>query len=121
MTRHLLPDGHAAAAVARSVVTEALAGRPDLDDIVLATSELVANAVAHGAPPVELHVDSGSDGARVTVVSTHTGGEPTARVAHQEASHGRGLALVARLAHDWGWEVRAGRMHVWATFDPPQP
>ncbi len=119
VTRHVLPDGHGAAAAARRAVSTALASRADLDDLLLATSELVSNAVAHGAPPVELLLDTDPLGVRITVVSTHTSGQPSPREATREDSHGRGLAMVARLSRDWGWRVDEGRMHVWAAFDPP--
>ncbi|CAM5266040.1 ATP-binding protein [Streptomyces hirsutus] len=107
---------------ARSFVAEALTqwGRTDrLDDIRLCTSELVTNAVLHGAPVggqvlvrVELHTD-------MLRVEVHDGGNgtPTKREARSTADDGRGLLLVSAFADHWGVQERHGPGKcVWAAF-----
>jgi anti-sigma regulatory factor (Ser/Thr protein kinase) len=75
-----------------------------LDDAILVTSEVVANAVLHAGGPIglEVEVDPGPP-ARVRVaVSDESPVAPTIREYGAGASTGRGLALVARLARRWG-------------------
>jgi anti-sigma regulatory factor (Ser/Thr protein kinase) len=100
-----LPAGPAAAAEARSRVREAVGawGVPvDLDDAVLLTSELVANAVLHGGGAVTLSVRAGGGRLRVDVRDMSedlpaAGADPGA-----DAVSGRGLMLVKALAAEWG-------------------
>ncbi|WP_405775178.1 ATP-binding protein [Streptomyces sp. NBC_01538] len=76
-----------------------------LDDAVLATDELFANAVSHAG---------GGPGDSVAIVLQHTEQElrvtvsdnspllPRPRTSGSAAESGRGLAIVAALADDWG-------------------
>ena len=70
-TRELqLSSRHDAAAQARREVATCLSGT-DLahltNDAQLVVSELVSNALLHGAPPIRLSIDVGSDRVRVAV------------------------------------------------------
>ncbi|MGW5969483.1 ATP-binding protein [Streptomyces sp. NPDC055186] len=107
---------------ARSFVAKTLTqwGQTErLDDIRLCTSELVTNAVVHGAPAggqvlvrVELHTT-------VLRIEVHDGGNgtPTKRKARSTADDGRGLLLVSAFADHWGVEGRQGPGKcVWAAF-----
>ncbi|MER5521277.1 ATP-binding protein [Streptomyces sp. NPDC002763] len=107
---------------ARSFVAETLTqwGRTErLDDIRLCTSELVTNAVLHGAPAgsqvlvrVELH-------ATVLRIEVHDSGNarPEKREARETTADGRGLLLVSAIADHWGVEERQGPGKcVWAAF-----
>ncbi len=88
-------------------VVEAVAAITSLiDDAVLVTSELVANAVLHAGGPitVEVTVDEGPP-ARIRVdVHDDSPVVPAVRHYGPGASTGRGLALVSRLADRWGVE-----------------
>jgi serine/threonine-protein kinase RsbW len=78
------------------------------DDAVLATSELVTNAIVHGEGAVTVHVWYGSTVLRVEVTDQ---GEatPVARHDHHDAADsGRGLMIVDMLATSWGVLPRAG-------------
>ena len=116
----VLPDDLTAARVARGHVAEDLAHRgvPDAvaDDILLAASELAANAIRHGRPPAVLRLDYPAGRVRVTV-SNH-GGSPGPMVldAATDADHGRGLAMVQELADEVGWGRDGDRLDVWAEF-----
>jgi anti-sigma regulatory factor (Ser/Thr protein kinase) len=87
-------------------------GAETVDRLELLTSELVANAVAHGVGggangPVLLglsHVPAAGDGpATLLLCVTDTGRtSPTPRSASPDDERGRGLALVQLLAHSWG-------------------
>ncbi|WP_025601838.1 ATP-binding protein [Burkholderia sp. WSM2230] len=82
-------------------------------------TNLVENALEHGAPPVEIST-ARNDGCWIIGVRDHGGGIPDDRIAAAmkpfvrldaarggEGHCGLGLAIVARLAHD-----RGGRCHV---------
>jgi anti-sigma regulatory factor (Ser/Thr protein kinase) len=70
------------------------------DDLLLATSELVTNAVLHGAGPIEVRLRLDYDDAEVTVTDAG-GGQPQLRTGAPD-DQGRGLTMVDALADDWG-------------------
>lgn len=97
-----LPHGPRAAAAARSATREVL-GRwrlpAVLDDVLLAVSELVTNAVVHGKPKVWLVLRRGAS--RVDV-SVHDGrplsDAPMEGSEDDRAESGRGLRIVRTLS-----------------------
>lgn len=88
---------------------------PLRDDVVMAASELVTNAVKHseagpdGSIVLEAELRNGS--VRVDVADPGTGFDPRA-VSPQPGLHGLGLVLIARVAEAWG-TYRDDRHHVW--------
>jgi anti-sigma regulatory factor (Ser/Thr protein kinase) len=79
---------------------------PDyVDNAVLATDELFANAVQHArtgpGDTVTLTIECGDHELRVTV-GDHSPLPPRLRTAGGAEESGRGLAIVAALADDWG-------------------
>ena len=89
-----------------------------LTDVELAVSELVSNAMLHGAPPVEVRVLPLGDGARVEVAD-QSQRRLVMPVPSSDAMTGRGLALVAALSSRWGVEpVQGGGKVVWAELSP---
>jgi anti-sigma regulatory factor (Ser/Thr protein kinase) len=104
----------AAAAVARSVVEDAIRAwrvPVDQDVAVLLTSELVTNAVTHGSPTagtfVFLTIACDASGLRVDV-HDGSGDLPVLDTglsdeAPAEAETGRGLLLVTSLSAEWGF------------------
>ena len=130
-----LPHAAASAAVARrrlvadlrrqGVATEAIA------DAELVLAEMVGNAVRHARPLPGGELRAGWEVRNDSVVVRVTdGGAPTLpRVQRQidldrgidretvEAERGRGLAIVAAVASDWGAERLDGGLRTWATID----
>ena len=111
-----LPGEALAAREARRAVTCWAQSRgigPDLDDLELVTSELVANAAAHGAGPVTLEAEDVGACVRLRVTDAGSGALAPRRAA-DDADRGRGLMIVSALAQAWGSRVAAGTTEVWA-------
>lgn len=112
-----LPYVFQAPRVARDAVREALLGVPlptTQEDVDLVTSELVTNAIVHGAPPIELVVLTGRGALRIEVcdglaMSPVIPNDPAARL-----ELGCGLTIVENLTDRWGWQLRPPGKCVWA-------
>jgi anti-sigma regulatory factor (Ser/Thr protein kinase) len=104
-----LPRDRTAPRQARDLLHEHASAldRDRLESAVLLISELVTNAVLHGAGPIHLTIDV--DGARFSV-SDQGLGRPAVRQ-DPGADGGWGLRLVAQIARRWG--VEPGRTQVW--------
>ncbi len=106
------------AALARSFVQETLAGycKETVNDVVIATSELAANAVLHSRTDFVVTIARSPDGLRLSVGDTGPG-EPTLRSADRSDPAGRGLHLVDSLANRWGVDRDGKGKVVWADFE----
>ena len=113
---HTVHRGVDAVPMARRFTADALRDVQDdlVDDVELVVSELVTNALLHGAAPVVLRLSVARDRVRVEVEDS--GRELPVRMRQDgEAMTGRGLSLVARLSSGWGVEPAGGRGKVvWA-------
>lgn len=116
-----LPADPGAPRQARAHVAQALADHADVDDAVLIASELAANAVEHGTPPIELALEVTGDDVCIIVSGTQSGTVPQMRTATTDDPRGRGLAIVASLSRDWGWNHEGGRLSVWAKLSSRRP
>jgi anti-sigma regulatory factor (Ser/Thr protein kinase) len=100
-----LPTGPLAARTARRYVLSCLADVPPdvVDEVLLLTSELVTNAVRHGAAPIQLCLRRQGATLRVDISD---GGVPFAMTPlparSRTAESGRGLRLVDALSSNWG-------------------
>ena len=84
-----------------------------LDEATLLVSELVTNAVLHGAPPITLEIEcDGSAGMRIRV-SDGSEAEPSLGHAGVDDESGRGVALVDVLSDAWGVDPTPNGKVVW--------
>lgn len=118
----LLPDDVTAPARARYEVRSALLGlgllETQLDDVLLATSELVTNAFEHGERPKRLELAYAGERLTLRVYDT-SGRLPELRAPSPAEARSRGLVLVQALSEDWGFERCPGGKVVWAVFRVP--
>ena len=120
-TQIRLPTDATASAKARRFLVSARCTEHNtavLDEALLMVSELVANAVSHGAPPVTVKVScNGSEGMEVRVSD---GSDRLPRQGKPEPSseNGRGLYLVDVLSSRWGVDATAEGKEVWFLLRP---
>ena len=112
-----LPLDANAPRLARRFVTEVLdaIGRDELAErAALLVSEVVTNAVLHGAAPLRVSVEPRNGAVRLAVADGGDG-RPEVVDADDDALHGRGMQLVRDLADGWGVEDAAddGGKSVW--------
>jgi anti-sigma regulatory factor (Ser/Thr protein kinase) len=110
----LAADPHVVAAARRHAID---ISRDHLDDercqdVALAVSELVTNAIRHGGEPVTLTVFAHADRVRIEV----TDGSPDLQAPGRPDildTGRRGLRLVDAVCRDWGWHPVDGGKCVW--------
>ena len=111
---HELTRDDGAPAHARAIVRTSLAGHARVDDAELIVSELVTNALRHGAAPLHLTIDLDEGAVRIAVRQGRTALRPAPRAADPLRPGGQGLRIVAALADSWGWDEADGAITVWA-------
>ncbi|MEV0638985.1 SpoIIE family protein phosphatase [Streptomyces sp. NPDC050619] len=92
----------------------------DLHDLgVLAVSELVANSLQHGTPPMRLRLRR-TDRRLIVEVTDGDDHLPRRRRAEPADESGRGIAIVATIASNWGSRrTPGGGKAVWCEFALP--
>jgi two-component sensor histidine kinase len=107
-----------AGAVVRRAVVKWMEGHPRLDDVLLAMTELVNNAVMHGGlgPGDSLKVTLGPDGNLTRLAVGHAGVlfdldelPPSSR----DPGASRGLAIVDTIADVWGVDSDGVEVTAW--------
>jgi anti-sigma regulatory factor (Ser/Thr protein kinase) len=92
-----------------------------VNDAVLVTSELVANAVNAGCRAAVVRIDVHREHVRIAVEDDVTGVErPKMQRPSSRDAHGRGLQIVDRLAREWGVTLTESGKRVWAELDVPR-
>ncbi|MFI9615577.1 sodium/proline symporter PutP [Streptomyces sp. NPDC052023] len=115
-----MPSDPAAVADARALAARQLRewGLPDLEFTTeLIVSELVTNAVRHAAGPVCLRLIR--DRGLICEVSDASSTSPRLRHARTTDEGGRGLLIVAQLAHRWGTRYTPTGKIIWAEQTAP--
>ncbi|HLU30191.1 MAG TPA: ATP-binding protein [Acidimicrobiia bacterium] len=114
-SRDFPPEPRSARQV-RAFVRSTLVDVPNLDDIVLAASELAANVIRHARTDftVEIRLQSGG-GIRLEV----SDGSSVLPAVEDLTQSYRGLRMVESLSRDWGFEATDTGKTVWVEFSPP--
>ncbi|MER6160575.1 SpoIIE family protein phosphatase [Streptomyces sp. NPDC001868] len=94
---------------------------PELHDLgVLAASELVANSLQHGTPPMRLRLRR-TDRRLIVEVTDGNDHLPRRRRADPADESGRGIAIIATIASNWGSRrAPGGGKAVWCEFALPR-
>ncbi len=119
-----LPDSPTAPHTARNFVrrTACRLHQTNLEDACLLVSEVVTNALVHGDPPLALSCRCVRTAALFSVTDHRRRREPiTPRAAAADDESGRGLAIVAFLASDWGVSDDLDGKSVWFRLENPSP
>jgi len=116
---HRFESDESAVLHARHVVDRHLAARQVprsvAQDAVLATSELVTNAVLHGTGPLELRLRTHGTEVLLEVLDSATF-HPRKLRPSVDDEHGRGLQIVAALADRWGTRGTEDGKAVWCVL-----
>jgi DNA-binding NarL/FixJ family response regulator len=117
LPHHPASAGAARAFVARTIDRWKL--HELLDDALLVTSELAANAVTHAAAPCRIRLSLNPLSLRIDVLDGGQG-TPEPQAASDSQENGRGLHLVSALTSAWGLEAIPddGKL-VWAELARP--
>src|SRR5688500_9568786 len=100
-----LPAGETSPRIAREFVASWLAAwrcEEVGDRAVLATSELVTNAVLHAGTPVRVEMTKEGDHLVIGVVDEQPDLPASPGAVEPSAVHGRGLGIVGAVADRWG-------------------
>jgi anti-sigma regulatory factor (Ser/Thr protein kinase) len=122
----LTPTVHAPR-MARSLVARAVStwAEPLAQAAQIIVSELVSNAVEHARTEVDLHVTQMRDGVCIAVHDEDPTPPASARNARGRAEgvalRGRGIPIVARVAHSWGYLTGTSDKVVWAALHHEYP
>lgn len=119
-----LPNSPTAVQLARSFVrrTTCPLHPVNVEDACLLVSEVVTNALVHGAPPMALTCRCVRTAALFSVTDHRPQQDPiAAHPAAPDDESGRGLSIVELLAADWGVADDPQGKSVWFLLDNPAP
>lgn len=125
MQLEIRPDP-AEVARARTWARSRLAGsgiqsdEPVAETLILLVSELVTNAVVHTGRPAVLWLSVVGSAVGATLrleVADRSDSAPVPRRPDDDATGGRGLALVDGLADRWGWHREGVGKRIWCELD----
>jgi len=115
-TEHPLPDDVRASHEARTVIRRLVAGVPCFDDLLLAASELTANAVQHGGGARSMTMAVSPVSVGVGLTDLRPDRPPTVLGLDGVATSGRGMAIVDAISDHWGVTRFHDRKVVWCEF-----
>lgn len=118
-----LADLRARAAAAASGAGPARPGRAAEHLLVLVVSELAANGLKYGTPPLVVSLYGTDEGWLVDVRDGNGDHPPVLRAPARGSLGGHGLRIIGRASTAWGWyreHADAPYKHVWAHL-PAEP
>ena len=119
--RRSIVAGLAAPAEARDAVSALPVDVSTRKRLALVVSELVTNSLRHAGlaagDPIELQVRRDNGYIRVAVHDDGPGFSPSVPAAEPGANGGFGLAIIARLAREWGVEYGPDGCTVWCAVE----
>jgi anti-sigma regulatory factor (Ser/Thr protein kinase) len=89
------------------------------DDVRIVASELATNALLHARTHFTLTLTLDGDRLRLTMTDGSTTQPRMRRFSGTESTTGRGLRMIAELAHAWGVEQDGRGKAVWCEFRVP--
>ena len=114
VTEVLLPGDARASHYARTAMRSIGEGLACIDDVLLATSELTANALQHGAGAPRLTAIRREGSVTVALTDGRPEVVPVVqRLRGASASSGRGMAIIDAISNHWGITVYHDRKVVW--------
>ena len=103
----------------RGLIEQQYGDLPDLvADLNLVISELVTNSLQASATAIEFDLEAHRDRVILSVIDDAPG-QPTRGMPSESSLSGRGLAIVAAIAEDWGVRARDPGKVVWARLAVP--
>ena len=116
MTTMGLPPNLSAPGQAREAVRRVLSelGLPHTGDAEIVVSELVANAVRHGATPISLTLGATPEHLLIAVQDADPAGRPVPLAADADDTSGRGMMMVSAVSQRWGYAADDNCKVVWA-------
>ena len=121
----LMAAPHTVAANRRRVLQQLRQWHYDVDEdcaetVLLLASELLTNGVRHGRDDLLTVAMCGTEDEVFIAVMDGSPELPRFRHASTRAEGGRGLELIAVLAHSWGTQATPGGKAVWVTLRIPR-
>jgi anti-sigma regulatory factor (Ser/Thr protein kinase) len=111
-----LPRDASAVRTCRRELLRLFGGSARVDDVILAASELAANAVQHGSGPTTLAVTLGATGVVIEVGDHDASRWPTILPLQRATWSGRGMAIVNTISDCWGILALPTGKVVWCEF-----
>jgi anti-sigma regulatory factor (Ser/Thr protein kinase) len=111
-----LPRNASAVRATRREITALFGHSQRVDDLVLAASELAANAVQHGHGPTSLAISTRRGAVVIEVGDRAPTRAPTVLPLRPSTSSGRGMAIVDVVSDCWGVLALTDSKVVWCEF-----
>ena len=111
-----MPQDARASHHARNAVRAIVEPADPVDDVLLAASELTANAVQHGGGAVRLTAVRCGSALTISMTDRRADVLPAMQRLRGASSSGRGLAIVDTISDHWGVTVYHDRKVVWCSF-----
>jgi anti-sigma regulatory factor (Ser/Thr protein kinase) len=108
-----LPGDARASHLARAAMRSICGDLACIDDVLLATSELTANALQHGAGDPRLTAIRRERVVNVALSDCRPDMLPVVQRLRSAAASGRGMAIINEIAHHWGITVYHDHKVVW--------